>query len=99
MGPGFFTVDLAFYKNIPVNNRVRLQVRFEVFNLLNRVNFIGTGNNGVVVDMSAAGTVGFDTPSVANATMITDHSPVGNFGQAVATRDPRQMQFGLKIIF
>jgi hypothetical protein len=77
---------------------VRLQFRFEVFNLLNRVNFLGTGNNGVIVDLGASNVV-FDAASVADATTITGFSPAGNFGQARATRDPRQMQFGLKIIF
>jgi hypothetical protein len=98
VGPGFFQVDLAFYKNVPVNDRVRLQLRFEVFNLLNRVNFLGTGNNGVEVNMGASN-IAFDTGDVATANTITAFTPAGTFGQARATRDPRQMQFGFKIIF
>ena len=91
-------MDLAFYKNVPVNDRVRLQLRFEVFNLLNRVNFLGTGNNGVEVNMGASN-IAFDTGDVATANTITAFTPAGTFGQARATRDPRQMQFGFKIIF
>ncbi len=98
VGPGFFTVDLAFYKNVPVNNRVRLQVRFEIFNLLNRVNFIGTGDAGINRELGASNVV-FDTGDISTATMITGYAPSGTFGQAQRTRDPRQMQFGLKIIF
>jgi hypothetical protein len=34
-----------------------------------------------------------------NGTTITAFTPAGNFGQATRTRDPRQMQLGLKFIF
>jgi hypothetical protein len=33
--PGYFNIDMNFAKTTPITNRVRLQVRFEAFNLLN----------------------------------------------------------------
>ena len=33
--PGMFMLDMNFAKTTPITNRVRLQVRFEAFNLLN----------------------------------------------------------------
>ena len=38
-GPGLQTVDFAIHKNIPITERVKLQIRGEGFNILNRANF------------------------------------------------------------
>ena len=41
-GPKFVNTDLSFMKNVPVgpaNNEVRLQVRIEIFNVFNTVNW------------------------------------------------------------
>ena len=38
-GPGLQTVDFAIHKNIPLTERVKLQIRGEGFNILNRANF------------------------------------------------------------
>ena len=73
----------------------QLQLRFEIFNVFNRTNFLSTGLNTTLNPM----TVQFDTGDAATATQITGYTLPGNFGQATATRDPRQAQFGLKIIF
>jgi hypothetical protein len=94
-GPGFFQVDLGFFKNIRLNNRFRLQVRIEVFNVFNRTNFIAA-NVDNIMEPSA---VTFNTGDAATATTITSAAIPGNFGQATATRDPRQAQIGVKIIF
>ena len=40
-GPGLFQTDASLYKNIRLGRRVKLQLRFEVFNLFNTVNFLG----------------------------------------------------------
>jgi hypothetical protein len=42
-GPAFFNVDASLIKNIPITERVRFQIRGEVFNVLNRANFGITG--------------------------------------------------------
>jgi hypothetical protein len=98
-GPGFFQVDLALFKNIQLNDRVRLQLRFEVFNVFNRVNFLSPGvDSGAPYNSLNASSVTLDAP-LAQATRITAFTPAGNFGQATATRDPRQAQFGIKLIF
>ncbi len=89
-------VDLSFYKNIRLSNRVKAQLRFEVFNVFNRVNFLW--NNAINTFNPSA--VTFDTGSSATATTITGFSGIpGNFGQATQTRDPRQAQFGVKLTF
>ncbi len=92
-GPNFFQTDLAFYKNITISGRFKAQVRFETFNLFNRANFIT-----VTTNMNPA-SVTLDTGSAATATRITSFTPSNTFGQASATRDPRQAQFGVKLTF
>ena len=92
-GPNFFQTDLALYKNVKVNGRLKAQLRFETFNVFNRANFI-------MVNMNLSPTSAtLDTGRAATATQITAFTPSGSFGQATATRDARQAQFGLKLIF
>jgi hypothetical protein len=37
-GPGFASVDLSVFKNIPVTERMTAQLRVEMFNIFNRLN-------------------------------------------------------------
>jgi hypothetical protein len=90
--PGIFQVDLAFYKNIPLGKRLRAQLRFEVFNAFNRTQFLSV-NTGMWPTA-----VTLDAP-LSSATRITDYVLPAAFGQAQAARDPRQAQFGVKLIF
>ena len=52
--PGYGSVDLSVFKNIPVTERLRVQLRAEMFNLLNRINLASgggsVGSNGFVSD-------------------------------------------------
>jgi hypothetical protein len=57
-GPGFATIDFSVFKNIPIRERLKAQVRAEVFNIFNRVNL---GNPSARVGSSLGiigGTVG-----------------------------------------
>jgi hypothetical protein len=72
---------------------VKAQLRFEVFNVFNRVNF--TGVNTSLSPISAT----LDTGDPHTATKIIDYQPTGDFGQAGSTRDARQAQFGIKLTF
>src|SRR5258707_6469054 len=53
-GPGFSDVDLSVFKNIPIRERLKIQLRAEMFNLFNRVNFASgpgaVGSDGTVRD-------------------------------------------------
>jgi hypothetical protein len=43
-GPNFKDVDLSVIKNIPIRERLRVQLRAEMYNLFNRINLAsGTG--------------------------------------------------------
>jgi hypothetical protein len=86
-GPGFHRLDMSIFKNFPIKERLTLQFRTEIFNLLNHPNFNAPnfGGNGVVA-VSGSG-------NFLNS----------NFGEIGSTRDapydPRQIQFALKLIF
>jgi hypothetical protein len=53
-GPGFADLDLSVFKNLPVSERLRVQLRAEMFNVFNRKNLAtgagSVGSNGVVSD-------------------------------------------------
>lgn len=92
-GPDFKQVDFSLYKNIRVSNRVRMQLRFDVFNVFNRVNFVGTGGNGVQSTMAPP------SATISSDGIISDSAPQSSFGRARLTKDPRQAQVGIKLSF
>ncbi len=95
-GPSVFTTDASLYKNIKLGPRVKLQLRFEVFNLFNTVNFLGSSlTNGGQISFYNAQNVVFN----ADKTKIISAQPAGNFGQLTAARDPRTMQLGIRLAF
>jgi hypothetical protein len=96
-GPGFFRVDLALYKTIKLGRGMQLQLRAEVFNVFNRVNFLSDDGN-----VSATWTpqnVVFDTGNPATATRIISATPGGGFGQLTRAADARQAQLGIRFSF
>jgi hypothetical protein len=94
-GPGLFQADASLYKNIRLGPRVKLQLRFEVFNVFNNVNFLGYSLD---TDYNAQNVV-FDTGNPATATRIISATPQGTFGQLHKARDPRTMQLGIRLTF
>jgi hypothetical protein len=92
-GPGYFQTDLAFYKNIPLTSSgVKLQFRWDIFNVFNNTNFIFNGDNYL---MNPVGNVTLNSArtQIVNAVIPT------SFGRATRTRDARQMQLGFKLLW
>jgi hypothetical protein len=81
--PGINQWDLSLFKNIRATERVNVQFRFETFNTFNHTQWAGV-NTGLNVPNPGA--------AVTEATR-------GSFGEVNATRDPRSIQFGLKLLF
>jgi len=53
-GPKFASTDLSFMKNVPAGGTVRVQLRLEIFNVFNTVNY---GNPGASFGSSAFGRI------------------------------------------
>ena len=64
-GPGLLTVDLAISKNVNIGSGAYVQLRAEVFNLFNRVNY--GSPNSVIFVATADGGAAYN----ANAGQIT----------------------------
>ncbi len=106
--PGFFQWDFSLMKNFPVTEKITLQFRADIFNILNHPNF---ANPDVGICESIALPV--TTPAPGCAPSATDPSGqalnhnFGRVGQTIAsansslvgTGTARQEQFSLKIIF
>ena len=89
-GPDYSQFDLSLYKNIPVGDRVNVQLRFEIFNIFDETNWIN-------VDGGWEGTTSYDDPDAP--TVVTGSTASDNYGVAGTARDAREMQMGVKITF
>lgn len=96
-GPGFSDVDLSFIKNIPITERVKLQLRADFFNLFNHINLAsGVGSVNSVcapnpITGVCTGNSGFGT--------VTDTIGDFNGAPAIGPGEPRNIQLVGKIIF
>jgi hypothetical protein len=82
-GPGINQWDISMYKNTHITERVECQFRVETFNTFNHTQWAGV-NAGI---------------SVPNPSSPVTTSSQGSTGQISSTRDPRNIQFGLKLMF
>jgi len=105
-GPGFGDVDLSVIKNIPITERVRVQLRAEIFNLLNRINLasgpgsvsIGTGST-CHQDPATSRCAAPSSALYGGFGKVTD--TIGDFNGApgIGPGEAFNMQLAIKIIF
>ncbi len=86
--PSQFFTDLNLTKNFHFSERYRLQFRAEFFNIFNKTIF-----NDVFQ------TIPDRLPTDPAFNNISNLAAISQFGQFFSTRDPRQIQFGLKFYF
>jgi hypothetical protein len=84
-GPGLAQWDLSLMKMTNIGSKVKIQFRWEVFNLLNRANFDGLSPTYNV----RSGAFG----------QITSTPDVGAGNPVIAQGGPRSMQFAVKLLF
>ena len=91
-GPGFKNVDFSLIKNTQLTEKLKLQFRAEIFNLLNTPQFgiPNTGLNGATAFLPNAASGAFPT-------QVTASRGPGSIASLAAPM--RQMQFGLKLLF
>ena len=84
-GPGFEDVDLSLIKNVPLyKERVRAQLRVEMFNILNRVNLANPNSN-----IGSGGSFGASTSTIG----------VAYGAPGIGSGEPYNTQLAVKILF
>ena len=59
-GPKFSSTDLSFMKTVPVGGQARFQIRVEIFNIFNQVNYVNPNasfGSAAFGTITAAGTM------------------------------------------
>ena len=82
-GPGFKSVDLSVFKTTKLNGGASLQLRCEVFNLFNTINW---ANPGTSVSSSTSFGIITNTRNANNA-------------PGIGAGEPRNVQLAAKILF
>ena len=107
--PGYGDVDLSFIKNIPIKERVKIQLRADFFNLFNRINLssgvgalsaFGTASpNGDVCSMNF--TTHRCSANYLSTTFGLVSDTIGDFNgaPAIGPGEARNIQLVAKIIF
>ncbi|HZQ22909.1 MAG TPA: TonB-dependent receptor [Terriglobales bacterium] len=98
-GPGLIQWDLSLIKATKITERLNMQIRWEVFNVLNRGNFFYFPNNvlttcGTVIAGNLCSPIGG-----GNFSQIDKTSDVAAGNPVIAQGGPRNMNFSLKFIF
>ncbi len=82
-GPGFGSVDFSIFKDTTITERVRVQLRAEIFNIFDRANLANPGAN-----RNAAASFGLIT-----------NTRNGGSAPGIGFGEPRNMQLALKLIW
>jgi len=98
IGPGLAQWDMTLMKETKLTERLNVQVRWEVFNILNRGNFYYFPNNVITSCGSVVGGQCTAT-NAGNFGTVTKTSDVASGNPVIAQGGPRNMNFVLKFIF
>lgn len=97
-GPGINNWDMSLFKNTNFTERVKLQLRFEYFNVFNHTQWDSAKINGTGA-INGSGGSGNGILSAPTAGQSFGGPNAGSSGQITNTRDPRILQLGGKILF
>src|SRR5215472_8658129 len=102
-GPGYGDIDFSILKNIPIRERLKVQLRAEMFNLFNRVNLAsgpGSVPTSPCVPGGATGRCAPTTdPAFSGFGLVSD--TIGDFNGApgIGPGEAFNMQLAIKILF
>ena len=105
-GPAYFQLDMSGMKNFPITEKVKMQFRADIFNILNHPNFsnVDTGICSAVSYPSATSAVCTpNTPQLVNGYWqgfgAAEATVAGADGGQIGNGTNRQAQLSLKVIF
>jgi hypothetical protein len=108
-GPGLTNLDLSLYKTIKIRERFQLQLRWEVYDVFNHLNFGNPIGNAFATD--AQNTPGFAYSGSRTPAAVTGIIPENSLDAVDVNGKPtflskqnmnasnRRMQFGIRLIF
>ena len=100
-GPGLADVDLSVFKNIPITERVKIQLRAEMFNIFNRINL--ANSVGAVANSPCSPNPAAANPFQCTATggfgTVTDTAGDFQGAPGIGPGEPFNMQLAVKILF
>jgi hypothetical protein len=86
-GPGYASVDLSIFKNVPLREGIRAQFRGEMFNVFNRYNYSNP--------TFAANSLTSNTQTTGQVTATAG----GSSAPGIGAGEPFNVQLALKILF
>ncbi len=101
-GPAYVNTDFSIDKNWRMwGEKLRLQFRIDFFNLFNHTNFRGDATTmfNVNVNCGVPDASGAYSPCSQSNNIITRQSVQDGSGFSFLTKGPREIQYGLKLIF
>ena len=99
-GPHFVQWDANLNKTTKINERLSIQLRWEVFNVLNHPNFNPTPGNNTFSSFTPVGTNGCVNSAGCGPFLKITQTPDIAAGNAfLSSGGPRAMQLGVKLIF
>jgi Carboxypeptidase regulatory-like domain len=104
-GPKFFQWDFSGMKNFPVTEKMKVQFRADLFNILNHPNFGNPGNMGICTSITPVPTSNCtldpttQLPEINGAFTAVGQTIAGEDNTLVGSGTARQIQLSLKVIF
>jgi hypothetical protein len=98
-GPGLSQWDMSLYKNTKITEKLSVELRWEVYNLLNRANFHYFPDNNVLGTCSTVLAGGACAASEHAFGTIVKTSDVAAGNPVIGQGGPRNMNFSLKFSF
>lgn len=98
IGPGISQWDLSLIKNTKITEKLSVELRWELFNILNRGNFYYIPNTSLG-NCSSVLANGICAPLASTFSAISETSDVAAGNPVIASGGPRNMNFSLKFTF
>ncbi len=99
IGPGLSQWDMSLYKSTKITEKLSVELRWEVYNILNRANFHYFPDNNVLGSCTTVLAGGACDPSEHAFGTMVKTSDVAAGNPVIAQGGPRNMNFSLKFTF
>jgi len=99
IGPGLSQWDMTLMKSTQITEKLNVELRWEVYNILNRANFHYVPDNTLLGSCGEVLAGGVCAPSQQAFGTINKTSDVSSGNPVIAQGGPRNMNFSIKFTF